>query len=153
MRPVAFMVIGWCAIGAPASAAAQAGAADSTAVVEVVRRFHEALVRGDSGTALSLLADDAVVLEAGSLETREDYRAHHLPADIRFAAAVRTTQQRVRVRLAGDVAWVASSAEVVGTFEGRSVNSVSAELAVLARGARGWLIRAIHWSSRRREPG
>lgn len=152
MRPVAFMLIGWCAVSAPANAAAQAGAADSAAVVAVVRGFHDALARGDSGTVLSLLADDAVVLEAGTLETREEYRAHHLPADIRFAAAVSSTRGQVRVGLTGGGAWVASTSEVVGTFEGRSVNSASAELAVLTRGPRGWLIRAIHWSSRRREP-
>jgi ketosteroid isomerase-like protein len=151
MRIATVLAIGVYALaGAPSIATAQATACDTVAVQDVLRRFHEALARGDSAGALALLAEDAVILEAGSIESRVEYRAHHLPADIRFAAAVPTKSGPLHVVLAGDVAWVSSTSEVVGSFEGRAVNSVGAELAVLMRAADGWRIRAIHWSSRRR---
>jgi ketosteroid isomerase-like protein len=134
----------------PSTLLAQSRGGDSAVVASVVRQFHHALARGDSGAALALLADDAVVLEAGSIETRAEYEQHHLPADIRFVQAVPSKQGAARVVVVGDVAWTTSTSETTGTFEGRPVNSVGAELIVLSRTTRGWQIRAIHWSSRRR---
>ena len=121
---------------------------DSAAVVAVVERYNEALARGDSATALSLLAPDAVILESGGVETREEYRSHHLPADIAFARAVRRERGPVRVAIQGDVAWVSSTSTSQGEYGGRTVNSAGAELMVLSRESDGWRIRAIHWSSR-----
>lgn len=137
-------------MSAPVPCAAQGVPTDSAAVAMVVRQFHEALAHRDSAGALALLADDVVVLEAGGLESRAEYRSHHLPADMAFAAAVPRTPGPLRVTLAGDVAWVASTSETTGTFDGRAVNSAGAELVVLSRSPAGWRIRAIHWSSRRR---
>lgn len=151
MRPPTILALGICALAGSATAlVAQAPVADTLAVREALRQFHEALARGDSALALSLLAPDAVIIEAGGIESRDEYRAHHLPADIRFAAAVPAKAGPLHVALAGDVAWVTSTSEVTGTFDGRLVNSVGAELAVLTRSTEGWRIRAIHWSSRRR---
>ncbi|HWO94742.1 MAG TPA: DUF4198 domain-containing protein [Dehalococcoidia bacterium] len=142
--------------GAERSGASRAGTprSDSSEVANVVARYHEALAVGDSATALSLLASDAVVLESGEMETREEYRSHHLPADIQFARAVRSERSPLRVTLRGDVAWVSSTSTAQGQYRGRAVNSAGAELMVLTREADGWRIRAIHWSSRtRRTPG
>ena len=136
-------------VGTPRSSLAQGSPADTDAVRETVRQFHAALSRGDSAAALTLLAEDAVILEAGGIESRAEYRAHHLPADIRFAAAVPAQTGTVHVTLAGDVAWVTSTSEAAGTFDGRPINSVTVELAVLTRTEARWRIRAIHWSSRR----
>lgn len=137
-------------MAAPAACPAQAAAGDSADVVRVAGQFHEALTRGDSAAVLALLANDAVILEAGGKESRAEYRAHHLPADMAFAAAVPRRAGPLQVTVAGDVAWVASTSESAGTFDGRVVNSSGAELMVLARTPAGWRIRAIHWSSRRR---
>jgi ketosteroid isomerase-like protein len=125
---------------------------DSAAAAATVERFRSALATGDSAAALSLLADDAVILESGGVESRSEYRAHHLPADIEFARAVRSTRVPMRVTVRGDVAWVSSSSIAEGQFRGRAVNSASAELMVLTREPDGWKIRAIHWSSRNRRP-
>lgn len=153
MHTRTIVVIAACALSAaPGIGSAQATLPDSVAVLVAVRQFHEALARGDSAAALALLANDAVVLEAGGIESRAEYRAHHLPADIQFAMAVPSTGRPMHVTLAGDVAWVASTSAVTGTFDGRPVNSVGAELAVLTRSRGSWRIRAIHWSSRRRSP-
>jgi len=133
------------ALAAPALAQTQG---DSAAVAAVVERYHRALTEGDSVAAVAQLAEDAVIVESGTIETRTEYRAHHLPADIAFARAVRTTRSPLRVSVRGDVAWTTARSTVRGKFRGRSVNSTGAELMVLTRSKDGWKINAIHWSSR-----
>lgn len=137
-----------------AAAGSARGPTDSAAVAEVVTRYHRSLEQGDSATALSLLAPDAIVLESGGLETSAEYRSHHLPGDIEFARAVRSQRGPLHVTVRGDVAWVRSTSTTEGQFRGRAINSAGAELMVLSREPEGWKIRAIHWSSRtRRAPG
>lgn len=125
---------------------------DSDAVTAVVRRFHESLAAGDSSVALSLLADDVLIIEGGDIQTREQYRSHHLSADIAFARAVPSTRGPSRAVVRGDAAWVTSTSVTEGSYNGRALNSAGAELAVLSRESGGWKIRAIHWSSRTRRP-
>ena len=125
---------------------------DSDAVAEVVSHFHAALEAGDSIAALALLSDDITVLEAGSIESRAEYRAHHLPADIEFARAIKSQRGETSVHIKGDVAWTITSTTTNGTFRERTIDSVGAELMVLVRTHAGWRIAAIHWSSRRRAP-
>jgi ketosteroid isomerase-like protein len=127
-------------------------ASDSSDVAALVRRFDALMAAGDSTGLLALLADDAVILESGGLETRAEFRSHHLPADIAFARAVKGVQGPITVRVQGDVAWASSTTVVEGELRGRVINSVSAELMVFSRGSGGWQIRAIHWSSRNRRP-
>lgn len=121
----------------------------STAIVAVVDAFHAALAAGDSTGALALLAPDAIVLESGDLETRAEYAAHHLAADIAFTKAVPSTRVTTQVHQAGDAAWVASVTTSKGSYRDRAIASQGAELMVLSRTEAGWRIRAIHWSSRR----
>ena len=123
---------------------------DSSAVVALVANFHEALAAGDSARALAALAPDVMILESGGIENRDDYRAHHLPADIQFARAVASTRTVTRVTIEGDAAWVVASSVTQGQNNGRAVNSAGAELVVLRRTPSGWLISAVHWSSRAR---
>lgn len=131
-------------------AVAQAVPDDSAAVARTVAAYHDALARGDSAAALRLLAPDAVILEAGGRESLAEYRSHHLAADIEFARAVPSRRGPVEVTLAGNTAWAASTSEARGSFNGRPVDSRGAELMVLTRSPTGWVIRAIHWSSRSR---
>jgi ketosteroid isomerase-like protein len=112
-----------------------------------VAAFHAALAAGDAASAEALLAQDVVVLESGFLESRADYLAHHLTADIEFARGVAQARSDERVVVDGDVAWVSARMRAEGVLRGRSVRSAGVELIVLARGANGWRIRAIHWSS------
>ena len=128
-----------------------AAGGDSAAVAAVVDRFQQALAEGDSATALSLLASDIVILESGGMETRDDYRGHHLPADIEFARAVRSVAAPLRVVVRGDAAWVTSTSTTQGNFRSRAINSAGAQLVVLTRETDGWKIRAIHWSSHSRQ--
>ena len=125
---------------------------DSAAVAETVDRFHKAIVTGDTALALSLLAPDAVVLESGGIETRDEFRSRHLPADIAFAQAVKSERGPMRVVVRGDAAWVTSTSTATGEYRGRQVNSSGVELMVVSRTPQGWRIAAIHWSSRARRP-
>ena len=125
-------------------------ASDSDDVADVVARFHAALAAGDSVAALALLSDDVTILESGGVESRAEYRSHHLPGDMAFARAIPGKRSGLFVRLRGEVAWVTSTSVTEGEFRGRKVNSTGAELAVLSREPGGWRIRAIHWSSRAR---
>ena len=135
----------------PDAGAPRAPESDSTEVAQVVDAFHSALTAGDSMAAFSLLAEDALILESGGLETLEEYRSHHLPGDIAFAQAVTRERRRIRVEVRGDVAWAVSTSITTGEFRGRQINSQGAELMVLVRTDRGgWRISAIHWSSRAR---
>lgn len=136
---------------AAAGGSTSAAGTDSADVAGVVGAYHHALSTGDSAAALALLAPDAVILESGGMETRAEYRNHHLPGDIAFARAVRAERAPVRVAVRGDVAWAWSTSVTQGNYRGRAVNSAGAELMVLTRTNDGrWLISAIHWSSRAR---
>ena len=135
-------------LAGPEVALAQAQRSEKEAVVKVVHAFHDALAQGDSLGALALLADDVTILESGGLETRADYRGQHLPGDIAFARAVPSQRGEPVVTVVGDVAWIVSTSKTTGTYRDRPINSAGAELVVLSRGAAGWQIRAVHWSSR-----
>jgi ketosteroid isomerase-like protein len=143
----AIVVGGWLAAS---NASAPIQSSDSVDVVRVFARFHAALASGDSAVALGLLDRDAIILESGAAETREEYRSHHLPADIEFARATKSKQSVVGVRLSGNLAWVASTSTTTGRFADRPINSDGAELVVLRKVGSGWRIAAIHWSSRAR---
>ena len=129
----------------------QGASADSASVAAVVDAFHRALKTGDAEGALKLIADDAVFLEGGRIETRAEYAANHLPEDIKFEKAITSKQNPYRVTVVGNVAWAISTSDMTGTFEDQPINIVGAELMVLSREAGGWRIRTIHWSSRRRQ--
>lgn len=135
-------IVVWSAPAAP----------DSAAIAGVAAAFHAALAAGDSVGALALLADDVVVLEGGDLETRADYVAHHLGADIAFAQAMEDVRTVSGVRQQGDAAWLWGTSESRGNWNGKLVDSIGAEMMVLARAEGAWRIRAIHWSSHRRRP-
>jgi ketosteroid isomerase-like protein len=145
---IVMVALGARTVGAPE--AAWLVASDSTDVADAVKSYDRALRTGDSAAVLSLLAPDAVILESGSVETREEYRAHHLPADMGFARAVASDDSGISVRVRGDVAWAWSTSVSRGEYRGRAVNTAGAELMVLTRSANGWRIAAIHWSSRQR---
>jgi ketosteroid isomerase-like protein len=142
--------------GARAGVAAQArlvaAANDSAEAARTVERFHQGLAQGDSAVVLGLLTRTATILESGGIESVAQYRAHHLPADIEYAQAVKGVRAPTQVAVRGDAAWAVGTSTVRGTFRGRPINSVGAELMVLTRAPDGWRIAAIHWSSRKGNP-
>ena len=92
------------------------------------------------------MAPQVRVLEGGGIETLEEYRSHHLPGDMRYAAAVTRESGEVSVEIMGDVAWAYSTNTTKGEMRGRTIDSRGAELAVLVRIDGVWKITAIQWS-------
>jgi ketosteroid isomerase-like protein len=134
---------------APASQAQGALQAEAVEPAAVVDAFHAALKAGDTAGALALLAEEAMIFEAGGAErSRAEYASHHLGADAAFAAAVESTMLRRSGRVDGDMAWIMSEGRTTGQFNGRAVDRLTAETMVLRRGPDGWRIQHIHWSSR-----
>lgn len=140
------------AASAVATASPEPAASDSSDVADTVERFHRALAEADSATVARLLAPDAVILESGEIETRAEYLAHHLPADIAFANSVRQERRPIQVVVRGDAAWTSAISVARGEYRGRPINSAGAELMVLYRTSNAWRISAIHWSSRTIRP-
>ena len=149
LRHIAGLLLaGAVVLARPTTGWAQESARDS--VVATIEAFHAALAAGDSARALSLLAEDVVILESGGVEDKSHYRSGHLAADMRFARAVPRQRGEISVDLRGDVAWAHSTSVTQGTMGGREIDSQGAELMVLVREDDGWRIHAIHWSSRPR---
>src|SRR5688572_23159961 len=117
------------AFSAPASAQHEGhgNPGDSAAVVAVVSKYHAALAAGDSVGALALLADDAVILESGGVETRAEYRSHHLPGDINYARSARSQRGPTHVRIHGDVAWTTATSTTQREVNGNATTSMMAE--------------------------
>lgn len=136
-------------IGTAGSPAAQTGS-DVAAVTAVVSAFHDGIRSGDSSAVAQVIADDALMLEAGGAETRAEYLRNHLPADIEYEKTVSIKRSPIRVVVNGPSAWATSTAEFSGTYQGKPIDSIGAELMVLSREPSGWRIRAIHWSGRTR---
>lgn len=132
------------------SSASPVSQGDSLAVAKVVKDFHNALASGDSAKALSLLANDAVILESGGIEPRSEYRSHHLAVDIEFAKSVAAKRAPLQITVKGGSAWTVGTSTARGMFKGKAIDSIGAESMVLTKETRGWRIRSIHWSSRTR---
>ena len=124
-------------------------AAEAAAITATAEDFHKALAAGDADRVMSLLAPDALIVEAGTVQTRDEYRREHLTEDIAFARAVPVTSRNVVVRQDGNAAWVTTASRVVGEFHKTLVDSTGAETVILTKTSDGWHIRGIHWSSHR----
>lgn len=131
-------------VGAPDGATAES----TEQARGVVQAFHRALSDADSASALGLLHPEAIIYESGHAETVDEYRAGHLPADIRFAAATeREVVSESTVALGENVLYLART-RVRGTMGEREIDSDGVETMVLERDGNDWLIRHIHWSAR-----
>lgn len=126
---------------------AEPAAADSTAITSTVNAFHKALAASEPERVIALLSPDALIVEAGIVQTRDEYKREHLAADIAFARAVPGAQRDIIVRQEGDVGWMTSTFRVTGTFHKKPVNDIAAETVVLTKTSAGWRISTIHWSS------
>jgi len=130
---------------APAPAAAQA----PPEAARVVDAFHAALARGDTATAASFLADEALIFEAGGAErSKAEYATAHLPGDAAFAQAVPGRVMRRTGGRSGAFAWVASEGRTQGRYKDRDVDRVTTETMLLRQDGRAWKIVHVHWSSR-----
>jgi ketosteroid isomerase-like protein len=146
-------------IALPASAeqkhahhAPAAATATDTALKEpiaVVERFSAALKAGDFDTVRTLLDEKVVILESGGAErSREEYLGHHAISDAAFLGGATVSDVKRGGAVRGDLAWVASESRIQSGQGGEAKTLLSTETMVLERGADGWRIVHIHWSSR-----
>ncbi len=149
MRHVSLTLLLLCAASPSAQARAQGSAADSAGAVAAVAQFHAALSAADSSRAVAVLADDAMILESGAIQTRAEYLSHHLGADMKGSAGSKAERSVVSVSMAGTTAIIVSKTIRPATGAEGSTASEMAELMVVSKTSRGWQIRAVHWSSRR----
>ena len=119
-------------------------------VRNTLEAFYAAMKNADNAAAMSQIAEDAVFVESGRLETREEYEKNHLPADISFEKQVSGKRGEWQITIEDDTAWAIALTDYDGIFDGAPVAFTSGQLAVLSRDAGAWKIRSIHWSSRRR---
>ena len=123
---------------------------DEADVIAAIESFYAAMKKGDPKAAMAMIAPDAMFVESGRLETRQQYEESHLPADIDFEKQITGKRSPWNIKVNGDTAWGIASTTYEGTVDGAEVNFVSRQLAVVTRGEDGkWLIRSIHWSSMR----
>ena len=130
--------------------AAQNARADSANALSTIERFHSALASGDSARATSLLSNDVLILESGAVQTRAEYLSHHLGADMKASQGSKGVRTIMRVSVLGDAAIVVAKTVTPPTGAEGSTGSELAELMVLSRTGSAWIVRAVHWSSRRR---
>jgi ketosteroid isomerase-like protein len=123
---------------------------DRADVAAVVDGFYGAMKRGDVAGVMRAVAPDAVFLEGGRQETRAEYEAGHLPGDIEFERVVNSKRGPLAITINGDTAWAVGMADYEGSFKGKPVTFVLAQLMILTRSNGQWLIRGVHWSSRSR---
>ena len=121
--------------------------ADFAAITATVEGFSRALQKGDATAAMDFLSPEAIILESGSKQTREEYGQKHLQEDIALLRVVPMTRSDLVVKQEGSAAWATSLYRLSGTFEGKEINSQGAELIILTAMPAGWRIRAIHWSN------
>ena len=123
-------------------------AKDEADIKTTLETFYGAMKTGDTAQAMSQIAPDAMFVESGRLETREQYEKNHFPNDFAFEKQITGKRTPWRITIKGDTAWVIASTTYMGPVDGADVNFVSSQLAVLSREMDGWKIRSIHWSSR-----
>jgi ketosteroid isomerase-like protein len=142
-----------CLISTAGISFGKPAATEAATITATVEEFHKMLAAGVRDGVMSLLLPDALIVEAGTVQTRDVYQREHLAEDIAFARAVPSTQRDVVVRQQGDVAWVTSTFRVTGKFQEKPIDNIAAETVVLTKTLEGWRIRAIHWSSHEAKKG
>ena len=115
-----------------------------------VDAWHKALRSASEDAVLAGLAPEVTIFESGEAEmSRDEYAAHHLRADMEYAAATTTTVRARSVVEIGSGVLVLSQTTTSGTFRGKQVNGRGVETMVVERSGETWRIRHIHWSSGR----
>ena len=147
------LLVGWCLILLAGISRGEPAAADTAAITSAAGDFHKELSKGKPDHVIGLLAPDALIVEGGTVQTRDEYQREHLAEDIAYARAVPSTRRSIVVRQEGDVAWVTITFSVTGSFEEKPVDSLAAETMVLTKTAAGWRIRTVHWSSQQVRAG
>ncbi len=126
-----------------------ASASANEQALQTLTQFHEALQKGNAETVLSLLANDAQIFESGYAESKSEYAAHHLAADIEYSKATRDKNLKQTQFCDQHLCVVQNQNETTGEFKQKTVHSIGMETAVLKKINDRWQIIHLHWSSRK----
>ena len=122
------------------------GAADAVKVVEAFSAAIKAVKLKEAG---DLLDPKVLILESGSSErSRDQYLEEHAIADAAFMQKAQMQLRYRQARVDGNMAWVASEGLLQASRDGKPLAMLSTETMLLRKGAQGWKIVHIHWSSR-----
>jgi ketosteroid isomerase-like protein len=126
----------------------QAEQDSAAAPLAAVHAFHDALVRGDEAAARQALAPDVLIYESGGAETSlEHYASHHMKSDMAFMKDMKIQALEEKETVSRDLALVTSRSRMTGQYRGKALDLFSTQTMALKRGAGGWRIVHIHWSS------
>lgn len=115
---------------------------------DTVAAFHQALNEGNGEAALSFLDPEVLIYESGYVEaSAEEYKNHHLEADMKFLAGMKSETNSSNVSVMGKVATVTNQTRTTGTYNDKDYNLAGTETMVLVWDGSAWKITHIHWSS------
>ena len=115
---------------------------------KVVRQFHQALKTGDTRLARSLLAENLVVFEGGSVErSADEYANNHMLADMKYLTGINNELLEHKVEISGNVAYSMSRSKSTGSYTDRTIDVTGMETIVLNKLNGQWKIVHIHWSN------
>lgn len=127
----------------------QAVSAPKDGPVFALNTFHAAINNGDRQTVMAALSPDVLIFESGGAErSRAEYASHHMKSDMAFLAQMGHEGISQAASEQGDTAWIVTESRIYGRYKEKDIDIVSTETAVLKRGADGWKIVHLHWSSR-----
>jgi ketosteroid isomerase-like protein len=111
------------------------------------RAFQAALQHGDRAAVLALLAAEARISEGGHTQTRDEYAADHLGADIAFLKTARITPVSLGSMPMGDTAMVGSESDLQATVKGKPAMLRSREMLNLRKDGDSWKIVSVQWQT------
>ena len=121
--------------------------AEAKNAAQFIERFQQALKAGDRDAVLSALAEEAIIFESGYAESKSDYAASHLAADIVFAQTTTRAMKKTTTRCVKSICVVMQESETTGTYKDKPVSSFGVETSVLQGQKDAWKIMHLHWSS------
>lgn len=113
----------------------------------VLDAFHHALEEGKAQAALRWLSADALILEGGQVESRDEYASHHLGSDMAFLSAMNSERLSREFQAGDNLVTIITRSRLTGTFKDKEIDVVSSETAVLVRSGDDWQIQHLHWSN------
>lgn len=145
---IAFAAAAFLCLAGPAAADQGAAPEAPDSPAGIVEAFAAALDSGDTAALSALLAPDVQIAESGGIErSLDEYRSHHMGADIEFSKAVETKVLSRQIFEGEGLATIMTEAVSTGMFRGKAVNSSLMETMVLKQTDGEWKIVHIHWSS------
>jgi ketosteroid isomerase-like protein len=109
--------------------------------------FRGALLDGNTGVALSLLATDALIYQSGEQQaSRDAYAVQRLKQDAAYFSAFFTDVLSQKSLTNGDLSWVSTRLRLFSKDAADTTSLFMTETQVLRRASGGWTIVHIHRS-------